>query len=277
MKLSAKDQTTLINLLARYCDDIAEVEKDYKLWVGQTDTRPRVEYFHDAIRTFTLNPSIEEVQERLSVERLTYDLQALRYLSEKPFASLSGSPHLSASTTLVPIMPGLVTTAKKPDRETKEALGEMYKKYALLFAALLKRAAENDYLDRSEIINDEVANIKEVIEQLNKGDMNAIATSAQHLDDTTLKQLLQEFLASSKGKQKAALPALLAKFKATTQRKDRALKALETSFTHYTTTQLAIYENGRDTLKKMVASGLNIVGEFVEASVKAAGQGRGRQ
>lgn len=276
MKLSAKDQTAIIQLLARFCDEIYAIEGEFHLYFNQADMRPRIDYFHDAIRAFMAERPNKEQQRRLHVENLAYDIQAMRYLTEKPLANLSGHAAQSPKTAIVAVEPALLAQSKKPDRAVKEQISELYKQYAMLFAALLKPTADVDYHERTEQMDEEVGNIKAIIDALRKGGAAEIETLINHLENATLQDALIKFAGKSKGKQNAELPELLGKLKLTVQALDKNIKTIDTAHHLYATTQLTIYENAKDNLKKMMTSGLNLVGAFVEASIHNNTQGRNR-
>jgi len=276
MKLSADQQQSLVTLLARFCDEIIAIESEYHLMLSQADLRPRIDYFHDAIRAFTAARSTPADEERLGVQRLAYDVRALRFLAEKPLSPLSPDQPMSPTTALVTKTQPLVATAKKPDRNVKEQLSELYKQYGLLFSALLKPAADLDYHERTDAMNEEVTHIKEIEALLKNNNAQALSNAAAHLDNQALQAVILQYLKQSTGKQKASLPTLLANLKLTVQKLDKAILAVDNAHHAYATTQLAIYENGKDTLKKMMSHGINIVGAFVEASVRNNKQGKGR-
>ena len=276
MKFSAKDQETLVQILARFYQEIHTIESEYALLIGRGDLRPRIEFFHDAVRALTQPQHHATGADRLSVERLAYDVQMLRYLSDKPLASFPGAAHTGPTQQqLVPTSPGLVPVARKPDREIREQLGELYRQYGVLFSALLKPAADRDYLDRSEALAEDASEIKQLTEALTQGG-NEAETLVQHLNDTALQRELLAFLKKSKGKRSAALSGVLAKLKREIQDKTQSLQAVDKAHHTYATSQLGIYENAKDTLKKMAAHGMNLVGAFVEASIRNQQQGRDR-
>ena len=47
------DQESIAQLLTRIYRDIFAIEEEFELLVGVDDFRPRIDYFHDAIRAFT--------------------------------------------------------------------------------------------------------------------------------------------------------------------------------------------------------------------------------
>jgi hypothetical protein len=225
MKLSASEQKSIASLLTRIYQDILAIESEFGLLAGEGDFRPRIEHFHDAIRAFT---SGDTDSKRLSVEWLAYDLTCLRYLTSHPLASFKPHGHLSPSTALV-ATPQTVPGPRRPDRDTKERLGELYQTYAVLFAGLLKPFADRDWRDRVEEIN-------ENIERLHK------------IKDS----------------------------KARVAARDKEIKAIDQAHMDYVLAQLGIFEAAKDMVKKMAASGMNLVGKFVESSLADAKRDLGR-
>ncbi len=271
------DQQALVNILLRYWEEISSIEQEYALLVGKGDMRPRIDYFHDAIRAHTTLQKTTAMEKRLAIEQLSYDVRCLHYLAGMPLASIThdGST-LSPSTALVASAPGLVSVRRMP-RDVKERLGELYKQYGVLFSALLKETADNDYYGRSEAINEDVTLINQIITAL-RGSLSQeqIAALAMHLEDPNIRQEIMAALPKVKGKGVSALNGLIARLQGEQQRKDRELKTIDLSHHNYATSQLAIYESAKEMLQKMAAKGMNLVGQFVEFTLRTSGQGRGR-
>ena len=103
MKLSATEQESLVALLTRIYHDIRGLEETYGLLIGDGDFRPRIEYFHDAVRAFTSqDPNHYKTGGRLTVELLAYDVVSLRAIYAKPLAPFAPhTPILSASTEVL--------------------------------------------------------------------------------------------------------------------------------------------------------------------------------
>ncbi len=59
MKLSAAEQESIVQLLTRIYSDIRDIEEEFELLVGDNDFRPRIEYFHDAVRAFSAQDTNE--------------------------------------------------------------------------------------------------------------------------------------------------------------------------------------------------------------------------
>src|SRR5437762_2136105 len=92
MKLSSSEKDSIVGLLARIYRDIRDIEEEFSLLAGNHDFRPRIEYFHDAIRAFTSqDPAQREPGGRLSIELLAYDLSCLRYIHAMPLSPFT--PH----------------------------------------------------------------------------------------------------------------------------------------------------------------------------------------
>jgi hypothetical protein len=275
-KFTAADERSLINILLRYWEEITEIEEKHALLVGKGDVRPRIEFFHDAIRAYTSGNG--NAHPRLTVEKLSYDLKLLRYVAATPMASLTQDEHgLSPSTGVVASGPGLVQSARKLDRDAKIRLKELYEQYGVLFASLLKITAENDQIDRSEQLNSEVEEINRLINAIEKNaTMQQITLLIQNLSDEALKRDLLLLVPQLQGKSAGAMHGLIARLRSKTQKNDAKIAGMDKAMHEYSTSQLALYENARDMLKSMAGKGMNLVGAFVESALKGGQKGRGR-
>ncbi|MDX2073307.1 MAG: hypothetical protein SFX19_02950 [Alphaproteobacteria bacterium] len=277
-KFKQQDQQAIVNILLRYWEEISAIEQEFALRVGAGDMRPRIDYFHDAIRAYTTEHKSKDMESRLAVEQLAYDLRCLRYLATMPLASITHDTHnLSPQSLPAVIAPGLVETSKRIDRETKMRLTELYEQYGVLFASLLRETVNNDHYERSETINEDVTLINQIIAAI-EGSLSAqeVASLAVHLKDPHIRQEIMSLLPAMKGKSLHQLNGLIARLKSEQQRKDRELKNVDLSHHNYSTTQLMLYESAREMLMKMAAQGMNLVGQFVESTLRQGQQGRGR-
>lgn len=275
MKRSTSEQESIVGLLARIQADIGQIETEYGLLVGEGDYRPRIEYFHDAVRAFTAG---DTGNKRLSVEWLAYDLNALRYIHAMPLSPLSKHQNpLSPGSGLIVTDPkGLAVHPKKPDRDTRQRLVDLYQHYALLFAALLKIAADKDYQARTDALNQDVRDIHTLIEQFDHGKLDAAINTIHHLEDPKLRQELLSFLHQQKQKKREELQKLLSGLKKTAKDKDKEADSVEKAHLDYGRAQLAIYEGAKDILKKMAKSGMNLAGRFVESAMAETQREMGR-
>lgn len=283
MKLSANDQESILSLLTRIYMDIVAIEEEYQLLVGEGDFRPRIEYFHDAIRAYTAqeeNP--EESQGRLGVELLSYDLSCLRYIQDMPLSDFK--PHasvMSARTDIVTAGPGLNVRPIRPDRKVRARLCELYQHYAVLFSALLKPYADEDYRERIEELNLDIKDIEALADQLKNFDnsreaLEALIAATRHVEEEQLRHLLNMFIQYEKYKKQQETSRLLEFLKQQTAERKKRINAVETAHMQYSLNQLGIFENSRDLIKKMALQGTNIVGKFVESSIAATRREIGR-
>jgi hypothetical protein len=284
MKLSSSDQQSIVSLLTRFCHEIAPVENTHGLKVGGGDFRPRIEYFHDAVRAFSSgDASARNDGGRLSVEALAYDVVTLRQLQSKPLTQIHPHAHgLSPQTDLMQVAPGSIApTSAKPDRAVREQLGELYQNYAVLFSALLRPIAEQDYQERTDELNEEVEEVDQLIAELQKlrggkGRVDTLANLAAHLASDELRILVTTFIQKGTYKRKEDIDKLIAYLKVRVDQDDKDVKTLDDSHKNYVMSQLALYEASRDMLKKMASSGMNLVGNFVQNALRDNQQGRGR-
>jgi len=283
MKLSDREQEQIIGLLTRLYDEIGAIEGEYTLFIGEGDFRPRIEYFHDAIRAYSSqNASAREQGGRLTVEWLAYDIQCLRYLQSMPLSPFTPKGGVqSPGADLVNLDHNLVAKPKRPDRTTKERLVELYQHYAVLFAALLKPLADFDYHERIDELNNDVKDINAIIQQFEglmagKKNINSIAQLAQHLEDDQLRGEIIAFLQKQGAKTTENTKKMIGYLKTHTRKKDKSIRKIEDAHLNYALSQLAVFEASRDLLKKMAGQGMNLVGKFVENSIAETRRDMGR-
>ncbi len=121
------------------------------------------------------------------------------------------------------------------------------------------------------------ARIEDVMQQLVAGKMNAAQAMSElmHVERDDLRERVQAMLAQKQltAREKQEALALIGQI-------DKGLKderkRLDQSHTHYAMGQLAVYEEAKDTLKRLQTQGLNLAGKFVENAMRGAGQGKGR-
>lgn len=272
MKLSAAEQEQIVQLLTRIYFDIVKIETDFQLFIGEGDWRPRIEYFHDAVRAFTSGEGT-----RLSVERLAYDVKCLRYIQSMPLSPFTPHQDLSPHTDMVKVTPNsLAVKPARPDRATKEKLVDLYQHYAILFSALMKTYADNDFRERTETDHQDIGTIHTLIDQLDKPNANQLADSIRHIEDDGLRHELQQFMESGKHKKTPEVKKLQTALKGTIKKKNKDIAGVEKAHMDYALAQLGIYEDSKDVVKKMAKSGMNLAGKFVENAMAETRREMGR-
>ncbi len=283
MGKNAHDQRKIIDLLAGLYEEIYPLELEFHLFVGNGDYRPRIDYFQDAIRAFTRADAAErEDGGRLSLEFLAYDVSALRYLQAQPLASLNPnhaplSPHTHVAVrSSIPKNP-----PKKASRAQRMALSELYARYAVLFAALLKPLADQDYRDRIEEMDEQVetlCNILHSVEALGaeKTSHQAVQSALKHCEDKEVEKLVKELLEKKNYKQPQKLTKSLQGINAKVKQTDQAISQVEAAHMQYVTAQLGLFEQAKESVKALASQGLNLAGRFVEGASVDTQRGRSR-
>lgn len=264
----------IIEILTRLYHDIREIEDAYSLRVGGSDFRTRIDYFHDAVRALVSGSP----EARLSVEMLAYDVSAMRYVQAMPLSPLQAN----AAPPAREIRPSPTTglpAAPAPTRAVKQRLKELYQHYALLFSALLKPYADEDYHAREDELNHDVGELAAVKQKLEayasgKGTLAALTQAVNHLEDSEMRQMIDALLRKKAGKPelKKAAEALKARMGG----KDKEIAAIGKAHLNYGMAQLGIYEEGKDTVKSMAMRGMNLAGQFVENAMRQAAREMGR-
>ncbi len=276
MQNHSKDSEAIISLLNRIYLDIVDIEQKYKLFAGCGDMRPRIDYFHDAVRAYTAGDMNDK---RLSVELLSYDLRCLRYIQQMPLSPFrEGGENLSPTQEIMTTEGDLMATDSRPDRKIRTQISDLYQHYAVMFSALLKPAADHDYKDRIDELNNEAHDIQTIIQQFEKKtiDVNMAARLAQQLEQAELRIILVKFLQENKHKNKDDVKKLLGHLKNLVKQKDATIKTIENAHLKFASAQLVIFEESKDMLKKLATQGMNLVGKFVEASVADTKRQMGR-
>ena len=246
--------------LTRLMQEILPLERELGLVMGGGDLRPRIEYFHDALRALESN----RYPERLRVELLAYDAASLRYLGQMPLAQLKPA---KAGQELV--------LAQKANRMQKARLSELYRHYALLFTALFKAEADDDYEERAETADAQVAALAALIYALEtilqgKGKPEALTLLAAGQDDEGVQQLVHYYVKQQHWREAEKTRQLIKQLKERSNRSDDALEMLDKAQMQYAMAQLGVYEQSKDALKTLAEQGLNLAGQFVEASLAGA-------
>ncbi|NBX03053.1 MAG: hypothetical protein EBR02_03100 [Alphaproteobacteria bacterium] len=274
------EQDTIVSIISKIYDEIFDIEQEYKLLMGDGDFRPRIDYFHDAIRAFVSGTA----GERLSVEHLAYDIEGLRYLQATPLGVLR--PHSTAGSPAVEVInvgfgQELAAAPKRLDRTGRSRLSELYQHYAVLFSALMKAGADEDFIARTEDLNQDVKEMNAIIAQIaalasGKGSVETAAALAGQVEDANLHKLIIAFLQQKRYTRSEDVHKLTEAIKREIYDKDKRIKGIDQAHMRYAMAQLAVYEASKDVLKSMAQKGMNLVGKFVEASVAQTRQDRSR-
>ncbi len=266
----------ILSILQQHYQAISLIETAWDIRFREGDMRPRIDYFHDAVRALTAGDDRFSAGSRLSVEHLAYDLSQLRQAQARPITRIGGNP-IAAVATMDDVARG-----GGPDRTTRQQLIQLYKDYTVLFVALFAPVADDNFQLRSEEVDQSVADmalIEQVLQQLASGaisqgqaEMMLEGVEQDGLRESTLKALRGTKIRA------AERDAMLGKLKQAEAKLNQEKHTIDKAHLSYVTGQLAVYEDGRDTVKRLAAQGLNLAGKFVEnAMSQAAGKGRGRQ
>ena len=271
----------LIALMHRAYEDIRAIEAEARITVDDRDLRPRIEYFHDAVRALTEPPeAMYQPRTRLCIEWLTFDLNTLRFLQDKPLAKVNRSSVMGTSQQVA-------TRAEQPlahlPPHVKANLSAQYRTYTVFFAALFAEAVDKNFQARVSAKDGEVedlAQIEQMIKLLEQGQGNVreeqVEELINHLDNETLRHKLMTILhqASMKKREKLAAAQLL--LKNAMKGADAEIAALDKLHTAYLSGQMVLLQDSRDIVKRLSSQGLNLAGKFLETAFQQAGQGKGR-
>lgn len=282
MKATREQQQALLTLINRIYSEIRTIEETYAIYARPGDFRPRIEYFHDAVRTYTQNATDGfERTGRLSVESLALDVYMLRQITEKP---LVRHPELaiplSPSTALtVPPTTSSASSRTRIDIGISSTLTEGYGHYALLFVALLSQPAERNYMNRLNETTNHIEIMHDLMQELLPKAVEAQINEDAFLAgiaDPELRTRLMAAIVTCKKHRRATNGEMLHVLEQANAAARNAITALEASHMRFASGQLVLYQHSQRIVKRMAEQGLNIVGEYVENAVREAQRDNGR-
>jgi len=281
MAIGSAEQGAIIELMHGKYQQLASIEGEWGIRLSEGDMRPRVEHFHDAVRALTSgSDDIYAKNSRLSVEKLAYDLALLRAIPDRPIGYINKTTEKSFSTALVKQGEAGAGIPKMPPAGVRAEITQLYRDYTVFFAALFAEVADRNFKSRVDTIDGTVADvglIEQILEQLVAGKMSNQQAMAEmnHVERDDLRERIQQMLARKQltGREKQEALAMLAQIE---QGLAKEKKQVEQSHLSYATGQLAVYEDAKDTVKRLASQGLNLAGKFLDNAMQQAGRGQGR-
>lgn len=266
---SSSSKDALLPLLARLYEEIRAIEIEQELWAGPDDYRPRIERFHDAIRAYTSGISPYDANSRLSIEALAADMEGLRAIQANPLAKLPGGKRLAPGTRVAVRKPASVGQTRPSGRAVRSELAERYKQYAVMFAALLAESADMNHQSRMEEQDATVTDLAQ-LQQAIKGKkrVNLQKEAQAILDELGIVQQLPRGQVDPATADKA-IKALLAQA-------DAVQAGLEQAHLTWLSGQLALYQDGKEVVKKLQQHGLQMAGRFLQEAMARGGAGTSR-
>jgi hypothetical protein len=259
---------------------IYAIEAQWNIHLHEGDQRPRIDYFHDAVRALTSGEAeIYAKDSRLSIEHLAYDLSQLRHAQAKPQGNRNLGQHHSLSDALV--TQEQAGTSRSMDRPTRQELVQLYKDYTVLFAALFAEVADMNFKSREDEIDatvEELATVEQVLKKLANGEISKeeAINAIEELEYDAMREYIQNAIAGQTIYHQQA-EQLIVKLQQFEQKLEEEKQAMDTAHTHFVTSRLAVYEASKDMVKKLAGDGLNLAGKFVEnALTQSTGRGMGQ-
>ncbi len=259
---------------------IREIEAEHNIMGINGDYRPRIEYYHDAIRALTSGDRAEDKNSRLSVERLAYDVAMLRHIIAKPLHAGRGEHHFSPHTDVVVQKNGGV---EDTSRQIRSKLADLYRDYTVMFVSLLAEKADrnsNSRIEEADIVAQDCAMLQEALKQFETGktDINALLAAVDHIEHDELRRALKTLI-QQRGIKRHETANVQQKLNETSKNLQAENAQLQKAAMQFATGRLAVYEDARETVKNLSLSGLNVAGKFVEQAMQQSqgrGQGRGQ-
>ncbi len=277
----SEGKQSLIPIMTGQYQRLSEIETEWGIRLHEGDQRPRIEYFHDAVRALTSGEADPYGKHsRLSVEHLAYDISQLRMAQSQPAGHINratqGSPHAQMVTTGGPAQ----SRARGPDRGLRAEISQLYKDYTVLFAALFAEIADMNFQSRVEEVDaaiEDMALAEETLKQLAEGHISQQQAQAvmEQLENDELRERIQLAIQSRTIRMYEA-EQLIAGLRSSEVQIENEKMVIEKAHLNYVTSQLAVYEESKDTVKRLAAQGMNLAGKFVESAIaQSAGRGAG--
>ena len=274
---------SLIPIMTGQYQRLYEIEAEWGIRLHEGDQRPRIDYFHDAVRALTSGEAdLYAKHSRLSVEHLAYDLDQLRRAQGEPAGTRNRSNQQSPHTDVALAGGPAQGRARGPDRGLRAEISQLYKDYTVLFAALFAEVAGHNFQARIEEVDQAVEDIsvaEQSLEKLGSGQISQQQAQAllEQIEKDELRERLQLAIANRPIRMSEA-EQLIAGLKASEVQLEHEKMVIEKAHLNYVTGQLAVYEQSKETIKRLAAQGMNLAGRFVENALsQQAGRGAGMQ
>lgn len=286
----------LISIMTATYHELQVMEAEYSLSISETDLRPRIEYFHDAVRVLTHRPEDMYLPDtRLSVEHLAYDMSCLRYIQSKPLTRLSqmtGAAVRNVPQSSVPQAlhgPGTLIdpSGSKPSTvppTVRAQLVERYRSYTVMYAALFAEPADMNFQARQSENDSKVedmAQIEQMVRMMEQGQMavEQVEEAIQQVEDVGLRTQLMAILHQKSMKKREKFTALRDTLQQKMAGLDFETKSMDKAHMQFLSGQMVMYQDAKDLVRKLSAQGMAMAGRFLEdalsqASGRGTGQGR---
>lgn len=282
----------LITIMNATYHELRAIEVAYGLCIGDTDYRPRIEYFHDAVRVLTQTPQAMYLpQTRLSVEHLAYDMRCLRYIQDRPLAKLAHDSTANkthnppAGVSLMPLTPNAlqdpVGASRPVPPDIRGELAEHYRSYTVMYAALFAEAANINFKTRAtenDTAVEDMARVEQMVSMLERGQCSVaeVEEVIQQLDNPKLRAELTAMLHTKAAKRSEKFATLHAMLQQQMNGVDMQTKAMDKAHMNFLSGQMLMYQQAKDLVRKLSAQGMVMAGQFLESSL-LQGAGRGGQ
>jgi len=255
--------------------------------VSDSDLRPRIEHFHDAVRVLMQNPEAMHLPHgRLSVEQLAFDVKALRMIMEKPLVRIDGMPYRkmrSASKDVMDVA-GALAVANPPEgmnNAIRSQLGQLYKTYTVMFVALFAESANRNFKTRQEEHNsavEDLAEVEQMIRQYEAGRVSEaeVEDAVDNVQNPELRHKLMVALHQKTQAKRALMNNLKAFIAAQIKGIDGMIAEMDKAHKTYLTGQMVMLQDSQALVKRFASQGMNLAGQFLANATQAVGKGAGR-
>lgn len=281
----------LISVMNGWYQQLREMETEYGIHASDDDLRPRIEYFHDAVRLLSYDPNAATAKQgRLTVEHLAWDLSWLRHISEKPTVKMPSwnngqgwRPEQRGGTKqVVPLAMANTREFRMPPPNVRAELSTLYKNYTVLFAALFAETVDMNYQTRRTDMDTEVEELAQIeqmirlVEMGQQAQQENLEQAALVLEDEQLKSQIM-LMIHDKVQQRRRQRAIAAvqQIRGKMNGIDQQIAGMEKAHMGFLSGQMVLLQESKDMVKKLAGQGLNLAGQFLDAVVSAVAKGLG--
>jgi hypothetical protein len=261
----------LINMLNNKYAELLDIEQKYHIFGMQGDFRPRIDYYHDAVRAYNdANDDGLSRNSRLAAERLADDVEMLRQITARPLIVGRIQESLSPSDALT--VNQFSGYDMRPDATTKRQLTSLYRDYTVFFVALMIDKTEDNIESRTQendIIVQDCYRLEQALAGLQNGTMSveSVRAAANMLEHDGMRIKIMNMLSKSTPNSQEINESIT---KLQDVRRSLAVerKTLDAAGMRFASSQLMIYEGAKDIVKNLMQNGINIAGKHTESAMQ---------
>lgn len=283
----------LIAVMNEVYGRLSALESANDLLISPQDMRPRIDYFHDAVRLFMSHPEeIYAENSRLSTKALADDIQWLRFLQQKPFSALQVAPHAPAPQggNLARLLPArkekeVALRKQKPSPAEKSMLRSQlvdeYTTYAMLFIALFAETVDVNFKMRTEEMQVNYTDLQEVqkmVRMTQQGlvEPDRILQALRSMENEQQQDILLQIFHNRTVRLREKLMAMASKLQDMIYNLQGQIKGLDKDHTRVLAYKMHMMQENKALVMELESLGLQLSGLHMGKAISGKGVDLGR-